>query len=82
MRSGEDASLGTLLRRYRMAATLTQEELAAQAGLSVRTISCIENGRTIKPYRRSVGMLADALALPAAERAAPLSAVRGAQMWL
>jgi tetratricopeptide (TPR) repeat protein/DNA-binding XRE family transcriptional regulator len=53
-----------LLRRHRMAAGLTQEELAERSGLSVRTISNIERGRTAGPYSRSVRMLAEALRLP------------------
>jgi transcriptional regulator with XRE-family HTH domain len=35
---------GDLLRRHRLAAGLTQEELAAQAGLSVRGLSDLERG--------------------------------------
>ena len=56
--------LGMLLRRHRMAAGLTQEELAERSGLSVRAISNIERGRTAGPYSRSVRMLAEALRLP------------------
>jgi tetratricopeptide (TPR) repeat protein/transcriptional regulator with XRE-family HTH domain len=56
--------LGMLLRRHRMAAGLTQEELAKRSGLSVRAISDIERGRTAGPYSRSVRMLAEALRLP------------------
>jgi transcriptional regulator with XRE-family HTH domain len=56
--------LGTLLRRHRLAAGLTQEELAERSGLSVRAISNIERGRTAGPYSRSVRMLAQALKLP------------------
>ena len=53
-----------LVRRHRMAAGLTQEELADRSGLSVRAISNIERGTTAGPYRRSVRMLAQALGLP------------------
>lgn len=42
---------------------LTQEELAERAGLSVRAISDIERGRTARPYRHSLRVLADALGL-------------------
>src|SRR5260370_25559967 len=58
------ARLGTLLRRHRIAAGLTQEELGEGSGLSVRAISNIERGTTARPYGRSIRLLADALALP------------------
>lgn len=64
---GADAvcgELGLLLRRHRLAAGLTQEELAERSGLSVRAISNIERGRTAGPYSRSVRLLAEALRLP------------------
>ncbi len=55
--------LAVLVRRFRLAAGLSQEELAERSGMSVRAISNIERGRTASPYRRSVRMLADALGL-------------------
>jgi tetratricopeptide (TPR) repeat protein/transcriptional regulator with XRE-family HTH domain len=61
-------SFGGLLRRYRLAAGLTQEELAAQAGLSVRGLSDLERGARRAPRRETVQLLAEALQLPAAER--------------
>jgi tetratricopeptide (TPR) repeat protein/transcriptional regulator with XRE-family HTH domain len=60
---------GTLLRRYRVAAGLTQEALAARAGLSSRGISDLERGARRAPYRDTVTLLADALHLTAPERA-------------
>jgi tetratricopeptide (TPR) repeat protein/transcriptional regulator with XRE-family HTH domain len=64
------ASFGGLLRGYRLAAGLTQEELAERAGLSVRAVSDMERDRTGRPYPRSVRLLIAALALDpkAAER--------------
>jgi tetratricopeptide (TPR) repeat protein/transcriptional regulator with XRE-family HTH domain len=56
-------SFGVLLRRYRLASGLSQEELAQRAGLSVRALANMERGRTKRPYKRSVRLLADALAL-------------------
>jgi transcriptional regulator with XRE-family HTH domain len=56
--SGEFAQL---LRALRERACLTQEELAERSGLSIRAISDLERGRTAKPQRKSVTLLADAL---------------------
>jgi tetratricopeptide (TPR) repeat protein/transcriptional regulator with XRE-family HTH domain len=61
-------SFGTLLRRYRLAAGLSQEELAGRSGLSVRGVANMERGRTARPHRHSVQTLADALGLPEPER--------------
>ncbi len=71
--------LGMLLRGHRLAAGLTQEELAERSGLSVRAISNIERGRTAGPYSRSVRMLAEALGLPDDARAQLQLASRVAQ---
>jgi transcriptional regulator with XRE-family HTH domain len=46
-----------------MAAGLTQEELAARLGLTVRAIREMERGRSARPYQRSVRLLAEALSL-------------------
>ncbi len=56
-------TFGQLVRRARAAAGLTQEELAAAAGLGVRTISDIERGRTSRPRIATVGLLARCLEL-------------------
>ena len=40
----EQSSSGAFLKRYRLAAGLSQEALAARAGLSARTISDLERG--------------------------------------
>ena len=61
-------SFGDLLRHYRLAAGLTQEELADQAGLSVRGLSDLERGARRAPRRETVQLLAEALHLSAAER--------------
>lgn len=52
-----------LLIRYRRAARLTQEELAAASGVSARTISDMERGRVRGPQHRSAYALGTALAL-------------------
>ena len=59
---------GPLLRGYRSASGLTQEDLAERSGVSVRAIADMERGRTARPFRHSVHRLADALELRAAER--------------
>jgi transcriptional regulator with XRE-family HTH domain len=64
-----------LLRRYRVEAELTQEELAERAGVSARAISDLERGAKIRPHRVTVELLADALQLTAEDRAALLAAV-------
>jgi tetratricopeptide (TPR) repeat protein/transcriptional regulator with XRE-family HTH domain len=52
-----------------VAAGLTQEALAARAGLSPRGISDLERGARRAPYRETVSLLADALLLTSQERA-------------
>jgi predicted ATPase/transcriptional regulator with XRE-family HTH domain len=65
----ENDDLATLLRRHRVAAGLTQEELAEQAGISTRTISDVERGLRATIYKDTAGRLAAALGLVNEERA-------------
>jgi transcriptional regulator with XRE-family HTH domain/tetratricopeptide (TPR) repeat protein len=58
-----DAGLGAALRARRIAAGLTQEELAERSGMSVRAIGDLERGRVTAPHRRTVRLLAGALGL-------------------
>ena len=74
--SSHVTSFGTLLRRYRMAVGLTQEGLAARAGLSTRGVSDLERGLKQTPRRETVRMLADALELSAPKRALLEAVVR------
>lgn len=67
---------GELLRRHRLAAGLTQEELAERAGLSRRGISDLERGARSHPYRETARVLADALRLAGGERSAFVLAAR------
>jgi transcriptional regulator with XRE-family HTH domain len=60
---------GARLRACRIAARLSQEELAEHSGVSVRAISNLERGRTRWPHPWSVQRLADALDLTNADRA-------------
>ncbi|MEV4178200.1 BTAD domain-containing putative transcriptional regulator [Nonomuraea sp. NPDC049709] len=61
------AALGTLLRTWREGALLTQEELAAKAGLNVRTLRRLEAGDLRRPRSTSVRKLAEALGQDAME---------------
>jgi tetratricopeptide (TPR) repeat protein/transcriptional regulator with XRE-family HTH domain len=61
--SDDDPGFGALLRGYRVAAGLSQQELAEKSGLTSRTVSGLERGRTRAPYRNSLYRLADALDL-------------------
>src|SRR5262245_9072238 len=54
-------SFGTSLRRQRIAAGLTQEELADRAGLSARGIQDLERGVRRTPHPETVRRLAAAL---------------------
>jgi L-glyceraldehyde 3-phosphate reductase len=56
------------LRRYRLAAGLTQEELAVRAQVSPRAISDLERGQRTRPWRDTVQLLASALALEPSDR--------------
>jgi transcriptional regulator with XRE-family HTH domain len=71
-------TFGKLLKRYRTTAGLTQEELAERAGLSVEGISALERGVNRSPRRDTVDLLADALALSAADRGTFAAAARTA----
>ena len=69
-------TFGDVLRRSRLAAGLTQEELADHAGLSVRGLSDLERGARRAPRRETIQLLAEALHLPAEERARLEAAAR------
>lgn len=71
----DPGSFGSILRQYRSAAGLTQEELARQSGLSVRAVSDMERGRTTRPYARTLRLLADALDLDEPARGRLMGAV-------
>ncbi len=69
-------SFGRLLRRHRLMAGLTQEELAARAGVSPRSISEIERGTMHRPRRDTLRLLVEALDLAPQERDALQKALR------
>jgi tetratricopeptide (TPR) repeat protein/transcriptional regulator with XRE-family HTH domain len=62
-------ALGDKLHAYRSSACMSQQELAERSGLSVRTISNLECGRTRSPFPNSLRRLADALGLREGARA-------------
>src|SRR5260370_20783203 len=61
------AGFGEVLRRYRVAAGLSQEELAEMAKLSAPGISDLERGARTKPYPATVQRLSKALWLTDAD---------------
>jgi transcriptional regulator with XRE-family HTH domain len=65
----EQSSFGALLKRYRLAAGLSQEALAARARLSTRAISDLERGIKHRPRFETLELLTEALSLPAQQRA-------------
>ena len=68
--------LATVIRRYRLAAGLSQEDLAERSELSARTISDLERGLRQTPHLETVRMIADGLGLTDAERASLIAAAR------
>ena len=61
-------SFGELLKRHRITAGLSQEELADRARISVKTVSALEQSARQRPYRETITALAEALGLSAATR--------------
>src|SRR4051794_38332039 len=72
------ASFGDLLRRSRLAADWTQEELAERAGLSKRGISDLERGARTRPQRETIQRLVAALGLSGPQQATFVAAARHA----
>jgi transcriptional regulator with XRE-family HTH domain len=74
--SGEEQSLGALVRWWRERALLTQEQLAERTGLNVRTIRRLESRELQKPRPTSILLLAEALRLNSEEQAVLVARVR------
>lgn len=64
---------GSLLREWRTSRRLSQLELALEANVSPRHLSCVETGKA-QPSRDMIARLADALGMPLRERNALLVA--------
>ena len=58
--------IGTLLREWRAARRMSQLDLALEAGMSARHLSCVETGKS-QASRETVGRLANALGMPLRE---------------
>ncbi len=76
MITGKQTIFRDMLKRYRIAAGLTQEALAERARLSVRGLSDLERGARRLPRADTVTLLADALALAGARRDLFVAAAR------
>src|SRR5215470_10384254 len=72
----EPTTFGALLKRYRMAAGLTQEALAERASLSTRAVSDLERGLSRAPRYDTLDLLTKAMNLEAEPRAALCAAAR------
>ncbi len=75
MDTGQPRTFGALLKDHRLAAGVSQEQLAERAGLTAQAISALERGFRRAPYRDTVRALARALALSPADAAALAAAV-------
>jgi transcriptional regulator with XRE-family HTH domain len=71
------SQFSVLLRELRQRTSLTQEDLADRAGLSVRTIRRLETGERTNPQLDTVRLLGDALSLAPEERATMLAVADG-----
>ena len=71
------AGIGELVRSWRERALLTQEQLAARAGLSLRTVRRLESGEGGRPRSSSLGLLAAAFELSEADQEVLVSAAWG-----
>jgi transcriptional regulator with XRE-family HTH domain len=62
-------NFATLLRHHRLAARLSQEELAEAARISTAAVGAYERGVRLTPHRVTLARLADTLGLTGADRA-------------
>ncbi|MGA7354426.1 MAG: helix-turn-helix domain-containing protein [Candidatus Cybelea sp.] len=67
-RTSASSNFGTLLRRHRLAAGLSQEALAARAQMSTQGIGALERGDRRTPQRGTLALLAEALGLDVEQR--------------
>ncbi|MGD9711003.1 MAG: helix-turn-helix domain-containing protein, partial [Thermomicrobiales bacterium] len=74
MADSDFPSLGSQLRRLRLAAALSQEDLAGRSGVSVRTISDLERGIRSTARLETLRLLAEGLGLSSFDRASLIAA--------
>jgi predicted ATPase/transcriptional regulator with XRE-family HTH domain len=72
----DTTTLRQLIRQFRIGAGLSQESLAARAGVSTRAVSDLERGLRSVPRIETIRAIADALVLDERDRAALLAAAR------
>ena len=70
LKIADGPSFGTLLKRHRLEAGLSQEALAERAHMSARGVGDLERGVRRFPYRDTIAQLAAALDLSEGERTA------------
>ena len=69
------SAFGAVLRRFRIRAELSQENLAERARIGVATVSTLERGTRHAPHRETVLRLAEALRLSTKDRGELMAAV-------
>lgn len=70
------SDFAALLRRFRLIRGLSQEELAARAGISVTAVSYLERGLTRMPHKDTIQLLISALDLASDDAASLHQAAR------
>jgi predicted ATPase/transcriptional regulator with XRE-family HTH domain len=70
-------SFAEVLREFREERSLTQEELAERAGITVKAVGALERGERRRPYPHTVRALADGLGLDDSQRARLVASVPG-----
>ena len=76
---GDETPFAILLKRYRVATGLSQEEVAERSRLSVNALSALERGARRAPHRETVAALCAALELDGAARSDLESSARRAR---
>jgi DNA-binding SARP family transcriptional activator/tetratricopeptide (TPR) repeat protein len=74
------SSVGELVRQHRFRVGLSQDQLAGSAGMSVRALRYLEQGRVRRPHASSLRRLAGALGLTGTQSDALLAAIASADL--